>query len=280
MELDAGAHKVNLEDLVDIVREAGRIILEIYGNESASWEVTFKADQSPVTLADKKANTYILERLQSLYPQIPIISEESVQVPYEERRNWEWFWCVDPLDGTKEFLKRNGQFTVNIGLCQGQSPKAGVVGVPVRDQVYFSGSGLGSHFRQYKGDKVDIEEKNLRVNKFDWNQSQLRVVGSRSHSTGLVSEFIHQFRDPEIILMGSSLKLCLVAHNKADLYPRLAPTSEWDTCAAHSVVIEAGGKLLQVTKEGNVLRDQPLIYNKADLLNPFFLVTGDTIITM
>eukprot|EP01053_Blabericola_migrator_P013451 Blabericola_migrator_1__13450@NODE_968_length_5872_cov_146_680276_g670_i0_p2_GENE_NODE_968_length_5872_cov_146_680276_g670_i0NODE_968_length_5872_cov_146_680276_g670_i0_p2_ORF_typecomplete_len195_score35_28Inositol_P/PF00459_25/8_9e41FBPase/PF00316_20/0_0018_NODE_968_length_5872_cov_146_680276_g670_i0118702 len=192
---------LDLEALITLVRDAGKAILEVYINPT-TWNVKSKADNSPLTLADTRANEIICARLGSLYPDIPIISEENKEEEYEIRKTWDWCWCVDPLDGTREFLKRNGQFTVNIGLIYKQEPYAGFVGVPWSDEIYFAQKGLGAHYRRYEKDQVVEETRHLKVAEVDWTKPGLRIVGSRSHATPLTEAFISQFKNPDIILMG------------------------------------------------------------------------------
>eukprot|EP01054_Gregarina_sp_Poly1_P000604 Gregarina_sp_Poly_1__603@NODE_1141_length_4960_cov_269_731453_g787_i0_p3_GENE_NODE_1141_length_4960_cov_269_731453_g787_i0NODE_1141_length_4960_cov_269_731453_g787_i0_p3_ORF_typecomplete_len213_score24_11Inositol_P/PF00459_25/1_9e27_NODE_1141_length_4960_cov_269_731453_g787_i015922230 len=172
-------------------------------------------------------------------------------------------------------ISENGQFTVNIGLCKQHEVIAGIVVSPVLRQSYIAAKGLGAHFHQYNSNGSIIEERhNIRVRSFAWKQPGLKIIGSRSHCDPLTQKFMDQFVQPQVLFAGSSWKLCMVADGAADVYPRLAPTSEWDSCAAQCVVQEAGGRVLQVTETGKVT-DQPVIYNKQCLLNPYFIVVGD-----
>ena len=244
-----------------IAVDAGAAILEIYNRGDV--DVDHKDDNSPITEADRAAHNLIEARLQALTPEIPVFSEESGGIAYEDRKDWPRFWLVDPLDGTKEFIKRNGEFTVNIALVEGDRPVLGVVQVPVLDVCYLGGEGLGA-FKEENGQRraIQCRERDLPI----------IMVASRSHGGGTqmdVLEALIQQRlgAVEKTSMGSSLKLCLVAEGKADLYPRLAPTSEWDTAAAHAVVSAAGGEVVNTDFE-------PLVYNKEDILNPHFLVFG------
>ncbi len=239
--------------------EAGARILEVYDSDFA---VQHKADQSPLTEADMAAHRHILAGLQQLTPDIPVLSEESASVPYAERRQWRRYWLVDPLDGTREFVKRNGEFTVNIALIEDGRPVLGVVQVPVLDIQYYACAGGGA----WRQDDAGTPQR-LQVRPLDGGP--IRVAGSRSHRGDSLQRFLARIGEHELISMGSSLKLCLVAEGRADVYPRLGPTSEWDTAAAQCVVEQAGG---QVTD----LDLQPLRYNTKDsLLNPHFLVFGD-----
>ena len=248
-----------LIEVVGIAREAGRAILEVYERD---FSVTEKDDKSPLTEADVASHRIITQRLGQLTPDIPLLSEESSTVPYAERAGWERYWLVDPLDGTKEFIKRNGEFTVNIALIEGQVPVMGVVHVPVTGVSYF-----GEHDRGAFRQDGDSTPRPIHVTAA--LEGTPRVVGSRSHAGESLQRYLANLGDHELVSMGSSLKLCLVAEGKADVYPRLGPTSEWDTAAAQAVVEAAGGR---VTDTGMTL----LRYNtKESLLNPEFLVFGD-----
>ncbi|WJW75217.1 3'(2'),5'-bisphosphate nucleotidase CysQ [Thiohalobacter sp. IOR34] len=240
--------------------EAGRKILEIY--ESDDFGVEEKADESPLTKADMAAHRAIVAGLAKLTPDIPVLSEESASIPFSERAGWDWYWLIDPLDGTKEFIKRNGEFTVNIALIHGHRPVLGVVHVPVQDLTYYACEGGGAYKQQ-----DDQPPQRIRVRPL--GDGPVIVAGSRSHRGDSLNRFLERLGEHEIISMGSALKLCLVAEGRADVYPRLGPTSEWDTAAAQCVVEEAGGKVTGLDME-------PLPYNTKDsLLNPHFLVFGD-----
>lgn len=248
-----------LPDVVAIAREAGDAILEVYGRD---FSVENKEDQSPLTEADLAAHRIIVDRLQALTPDIPVLSEESASIPWEERRKWPRFWLVDPLDGTKEFVKRNGEFTVNIALIEGHHPTMGVVHVPVTGVTYFGETNTGA-YRQ----EGDESPSAIRVSAS--LKGTPRVVGSRSHAGEDLRRFLDNLGHHELVSMGSSLKLCLVAEGKADIYPRLGPTSEWDTAAAQAVVESAGGRVTDTDM-------QRLTCNAEEsLLNPYFLVFGD-----
>ena len=252
-----------LERLEAIAREAGAGILSVY--ESDDFDVVSKGDGSPLTKADRLAHDLIVAGLQELTPTIPIVSEESGIEEMEARFGWDTFWLVDPLDGTKEFIKRNGEFTVNIALVQQGQPVFGVVYAPVLNCCFCGGPGYGA----WRVDGEDFTRQEIAV--ASRIQGAMTVVASRSHRGEAVDAFIgnlkNRFGEPNVRSMGSSLKLCLVATGEADVYPRLGPTCEWDTAAAHAVVLGAGG---QVTDVGG----QPLVYNKPDILNPWFLVFG------
>ncbi len=254
--------KKTLQNVRDAVAEAGGAILEIYADPKR-FETEHKEDQSPLTAADLAANRLLVARLQEMTPGIPILSEESKQAPWHERKHWEQCWVVDPLDGTKEFLKRNDEFTVNVALVRDHQPILGVVYAPALQQWYFAARHEGA-WRQVGGGVMD------RIQVADPPAGRpWKVVGSRSHGSPEVDAFVQRLGDAEMVAMGSSLKLCLVADGSADVYPRLGPTSEWDTCAAQAVVEEAGGQVL------NAETGEPLTYNaRESLLNPHFIVCG------
>ena len=253
---------MNLEELIEpvvaLATEAGARILEVYATDFAVQE---KDDASPLTKADLAAHKTIMSGLAELTPGMPVISEESGLPPFEERREWPRYWLVDPLDGTKEFVNRNDEFTVNIALIDGGRPVLGVVRVPVKEKTYVGCEGYGAELREDGSDPRPI-----RVN----NEAGTppRIVGSRSHRGASLDKWLERLGDHELVPMGSSLKFCVVAEGGADVYPRLGPTSEWDTGAAQAVVEQAGGQVLE-------LDGRPLAYNrKADILNPWFIVVG------
>ena len=259
-----------LEGIIKIAKSAGAAVLQVY--EKEDFGVETKADNSPLTEADLAAHEIIISGLNELAPGVPILSEESEDIPYATRKKWQRYFLVDPLDGTKEFIRRNGEFTVNIALIEEGIPVLGVVFVPVREVTY-AGQQLDTRiaFVERSGSRRDIATRNLprRLR----NNEALTVVASRRHGGEALQRCVdvlqEKFADVELINMGSSLKLCLVAEGKADLYPRLAPTAEWDTAAAQAVVEAAGGSVVD-----NNLR--PLHYNsKESILNPFFYVIGD-----
>lgn len=269
---------VSVEQIVEIAEAAGEVILQIYSDDQ-DWDVTCKSDDSPLTRADKEANKLICAKLLQLTPHIPIVSEENEEVSYEVRQGYQYFWCVDPLDGTKEFIKRNGQFTVNIALIRGQVPILGVVHTPVSKTTHFAAEGQGAFL------KKDSNSTKISVASFRESDEGLTIVGSRSHGSQLTEDFVKGFKNPEFAALGSSLKLLMVAEGKAHVYPRLAPTSEWDTAAAHVVVVEAGGEVLQAGRcdnKGQPLEDwksvlqqhKSVVYNKEKFLNPYFVVYG------
>ena len=250
-----------LAPLLDIARSAGEQIMRIYGTE---FSVDVKADKSPVTAADLAAHQVIVTDLKRITPDLPVLSEESSALPYAERRRWDSYWLVDPLDGTKEFISRNGDFTVNIALIQGGRPVAGVVHVPVNGLSYYGCVGVGAFRRDRDGQAAPIKARKLIPG------SPVKVVASRSHRGELLDGYLAKLGSHETVSRGSSLKFCLVAEGSADVYPRLGPTSEWDTGAGHAVLLAAGGEVLSV--EGGALA-----YNaKESLLNPHFIAYADS----
>lgn len=249
-----------LEPVAALAQLAGEKILAVYNSEEFSVEE--KADKSPLTAADMASHHAIVEGLGALTPDIPILSEESASLPYAERSAWQRYWLVDPLDGTREFIKRNGEFTVNIALIEAGAPVLSVVHVPVTGVSYLACDGQGAFKQEAGGERRVIRARKLGT-------GPLMVVGSRSHRGDSLNAFLDKLGDHEMVGMGSSLKLCLVAEGIADIYPRLGPTSEWDTAAAQCVVEQAGGFVTDTAM-------QPLRYNTRDsLLNPFFFVFGD-----
>jgi len=248
--------------------EAGKKILEVYENE---FEVETKTDNSPLTEADKQSHEKIKEIISPL--SISMLSEEGKQLSYEERKNWNKFWLVDPLDGTKEFIKRNGEFTVNIALVEDGLPIAGVVHVPVTGKTYYGSKETGSYsftFNEKEGKSIEACISNAEKLPGSQAPEIYTVVASRSHNTPETEEFIDerrkQYGQVNCVSSGSSIKLCLVAEGKANVYPRLAPTMEWDTAAGHAVAKFAGCKVYDY-RTGNELQ-----YNKENLLNPWFVV--------
>jgi len=258
------SNHLNLTTLLDTVNQmaqtAAERIMEVY---ATPFEVTQKSDKSPLTLADMAAHETIVTGLKAITPDLPVLSEESTDISAEERASWQRYWLVDPLDGTREFIKRNGEFTVNIALIDDHKPILGVVYVPVTNVSYFACQGEGA-FKCLP----DSSPEPIRVRSCPKNS--LIVAGSRSHANQHLQKFLDSVEEEiELVSIGSSLKCCLVAEGKADIYPRFGPTSEWDTAAAQCVVEQAGGYLTDIEM-------QPLRYNtKESLLNPYFLVFGD-----
>lgn len=250
-----------LNQVVDVALKAGKAVMEVYAQEFSSED---KDDKSPLTEADLASNRTIVAGLKAIDPTTPILSEEMKAAPYAEREGWSRLWVVDPLDGTKEFIKRNGQFTVNIALVEKGVPILGVVHAPAIDTTFAAAQGVGAT-------KVDRgEDRPIRV--ANAPTDTIRIVASLSHNTPETQAMIDaagtRYAAVETLSLGSSLKLCMVADGRADLYPRLAPTMEWDTCAAQAVVEQAGGTVVNT-------KGERLTYNRAELLNPWFLVIGD-----
>lgn len=245
------------QPIVALARRAGVAIMEIYGRDS--FGASSKADDSPLTMADIASHETIVNGLARLTPDTPVLSEEASCVPYQVRCHWQRFWLVDPLDGTKEFIKRNGEFTVNIALIDNGQPVMGVVYAPVLDVCYFATQGAGAYLQRGDAEPVPLQIKPHPA------EVPIKVVASRSHSDERTTSLLNKLGDHECISMGSSLKLCLVAEGVAHFYPRLGPTMEWDTAAAHAVVSAAGGVVCDA--HGDDLR-----YNKPDLHNPEFFV--------
>ncbi|PHR50801.1 3'(2'),5'-bisphosphate nucleotidase CysQ [Cycloclasticus sp.] len=255
---------INIEDIVALAKKAGDAIMDIYQKD---FEVEFKADQSPLTEADTAAHKIIEQGLKELDQKndmaIPLMSEEGKNIPYQDRKDWDYFWMVDPVDGTKEFIKKNGEFTVNIALINQGMPVLGVVYAPALGQMYWAKQGEGA-FKD--GQALPLKRAEQR--------DSYKVVASRSHLSDETKKFIDEIKTEkvkELVSIGSSLKLCLVAEGEADIYPRLGPTMEWDTAAAHAVVLCAGMKVCEFNK-GEI--SKPLVYNKQNLLNPFFIVSS------
>lgn len=248
-----------LDQLLDLIQQAGEAILQIYDTE---FEIETKEDNSPLTAADLAAHNLIVSNLEKLTPEIPVLSEESAKIAYDTRKSWNRYWLIDPLDGTREFVKRNGEFTVNIALIEDGRAVFGAVYAPVMKTLYYGIPGKAAS-------KQIGNEPPQPIRVTSERRQPTLVAGSRSHAGDSLKRFLDKLGDHQLVSMGSSLKLCLVAEGKADIYPRLGPTSEWDTAAAQAVVEAAGG---QVT----TLDMAPLKYNTKDsLLNPYFLVFGD-----
>lgn len=251
-----------VEKLLEIAKEAalagGSEILRVYNNP-IPFEIETKEDDSPLTVADKNAHNAIIKFLEST--RIPVLSEEGRDIPFEERKSWSRLWIVDPLDGTKEFIKRNGEFTVNIALIENNLPILGVIYVPVQDVLYYGGRGVGS-FKIERGDSFQLPRT--------VDKTKYVAVGSRSHKSketeAYFKELERQHGKIEVVSMGSSLKICLVAEGIADVYPRFAPTMEWDTAAGHAIAKYAGKSFVDYTTQ------KEMNYNRDSLLNNWFLV--------
>ena len=252
--MDAISEAISLEAakaLVEVAREAGKAILEVYGSDD--FGVQFKDDKSPLTEADRRSHEIIARRLKELTPDVPVLSEEGREVPLEEREGWEVFYLVDPLDGTKEFIKRNGEFTVNIAVIDRGRPSVGVIYVPVQDVVYFA----AEEQRAFKQVGTDPPVEIAVSGKLPTDP--LVAVASRSHGSEETEKFLERFSVLERTSAGSSLKICLVAEGKADIYPRFGPTWEWDTAAGHAILLEAGGRLIHTGQKSELEYNKPVI---------------------
>ena len=252
--------------------EAGKEIMAVYTDPNSDFEIEKKADNSPLTIADRKSHAVIAKTLQET--PYPLLSEEGKQIPVEERKNWNELWIVDPLDGTKEFIKRNGEFTVNIAFVQNGTPEAGVIYIPVKQELFFADCAYGA----YKIGSITELPADATLDSL-MNQGQrlpyaaprkdFVIVASRSHLTPKTEAYINEMKQchaqVETVSKGSSLKLCLIAEGEADVYPRFAPTMEWDTAAGHAIIRAAGKEVYQAGKQ------EPLQYNKEELLNPWFI---------
>ncbi len=250
---------IELNDLIEIIYKAGEKVMEIY--QSSDFEIKYKNDDSPLTIADQVSNDIICNSLHTLYPQIPILSEEGAEIPFSKRKKWQSLWVIDPIDGTKEFIKKNGEFTLNIALIEKNNPTVGLVYAPCIKKLWY-GSDQGS-FKVSKGkkSKISINSK--------CNDDLIDIVSSRSHSNPMIETFLNQFKNYNIVNMGSSIKICLVADGTADIYPRLAPTMEWDTAAAHAVLKYAGGSLIDLDTK------KEMIYNRKNLKNSNFVANSN-----
>ena len=252
--------EIFLKNMINLIKECNNIVIKIYEDD---FKISSKKDESPLTKADTECNKHICKFINKLYinNETILISEENKNSDYIHRKNKKYAWLIDPLDGTKEFIKKNGQFTINIGLCKNNVPVFGIVSIPCTGEIFYGIEGVGS-FKLINQNLTKLE-----VNQFkDFNKPKLKIIASSSHLNNETKKFISNFNDPIKINIGSSIKLLLIAENKADIYPRIAPTSEWDTCAAHAVVKYAGGKVLVYNSENEIK------YNKENLLNPNFIV--------
>lgn len=254
--------------------EAGFAILEVYNQDFAVEE---KEDKSPLTLADKRSHEIIMSHL-TLFD-IPVLSEEGKAIDYHVRKKWDYFWMVDPLDGTKEFIKRNDEFTVNIALVKENKPIMGVIYVPVLKQLYFAAKDFGAYLIVLDSgfDLKDCSlerliKESIPVDVHSVKPRPFTIVGSRSHATRELEEYVEQKKKEhdavDFISAGSSLKLCRVAEGSADVYPRLGPTMEWDTAAGHIIAECAGASVFRADN------GEPLLYNKENLLNPWFFISN------
>lgn len=246
-----------LPDVIKIADEASEKVLHIYQSD---FKVNYKEDHSPITAADIASHDIIVKGLRQISRDIPVLSEEGAEIPWEERKKWRRFWLIDPIDGTKDFTQRTGEFTVNIAMIEDGEPVMGVVTAPALKEAFWGIKGEGAHMRDRTGrvHRIRVAEP----------KDTLRVVASKNHLNEETRAFIEALGSHETVQAGSSLKFCRIAEGHADIYPRMGPTSEWDTAAAHAVLVAAGGKVQ--TPEG-----QPLVYGKENILNPNFIAAGN-----
>ncbi len=245
-----------IEQLIEISKEAGKAILEVY---NTNFDYQIKEDLSPLTQADTVSHNIICDRLKILTPDIPIISEENSDIPFNIRSLWKKYWLIDPLDGTKEFIKRNGEFTVNIALIENNMPILGVIYIPISNQTYWGSNNLGSFY-------IQGNRKAIQINVSQNSENPLTIATSASHPSKDLGNLLEKIKNYKIIKKGSSIKLCLVACGEADVYLRLGPTSEWDTAAGEAIAMYAGGSMKKV--DGSLMA-----YNKKKKLrNEYFIV--------
>lgn len=257
-----------LKTAIRAALEAGKAILEVYHSEE--FDVEMKGDNSPLTKADKASHNIIMSFLSKT--NIPVLSEEGKSIPYEERKDWKLLWIIDPVDGTKEFIKRNGEFTVNIALIENQKPLIGVIFVPVTGELYFSSKEMGAYKVKVNPEDFDVENlfSNAKKLPLQRHDNTFTIVASRSHMSTETETYVQEMRDlhgeVNLISKGSSLKLCMVAEGVANCYPRFAPTMEWDTAAGQAICEHAGFNVVDWKTKKNML------YNREELLNNWFLV--------
>ena len=261
MEITQATVEKYIKEIILSSRAAGAAIMEIYNQEDIG--VQSKSDESPLTKADLAANEILCKTLREISPEIPIISEENDQMSYMDRAGWEYCWVVDPLDGTKEFIKRNGEFTTNVALVRGDVAVAGVIYAPALDEMYWGVYGNGAY------SEINGEVLKLQVSTYNKSDKGLKLVCSRSHLNEATQAIVDQYNEPELVASGSSLKFMKIAKGDAHVYPRMAPTMEWDTCAAQAILEEAGGSVLQADTL------EPVVYNKENLLNPSFIAAAN-----
>jgi len=245
-----------LPDVIRLADEASEKVLHIYESD---FKVRYKEDNSPITAADEAAHEIIYKGLRNISRDIPILSEEGAEIPWEERKSWRRFWLIDPIDGTKDFTQRSGEFTVNIAMIEDGVPVMGVVTAPALKEAFWGIKGEGAHMRDRTGRVHRIRVAEPR--------ESLRVVASKNHLNDETRAFIDKLGPHETVQAGSSLKFCRIAEGHADIYPRMGPTSEWDTAAAHAILLAAGGQVQTVD-------GKPLVYGKEDILNPHFIAAG------
>jgi 3'(2'), 5'-bisphosphate nucleotidase len=251
-----------VEDILPILKEASEKIMEVYDSFDPEKDITIKGDDSPLTRADKKSHEVIVKALKNLRPDIPILSEENTE-ELPDRTSLEYLWCIDPLDGTKEFIKKKQDFCVNIALLKNGKAIEGYVAIPAKNEFYWAVENNGA----FKEDAEGIRSE-IKVKSFNAVDENLKIAASASHRNQETNDFINAFAKPELMSMGSALKFLKIADGEVDIYPRIAPTMEWDTAAPQIILEEAGGKVLHYETK------KPLRYNKPNLLNPYFVAFG------
>ena len=251
-----------IDHMLTVLQEASAAIMEIYSDES-KFDTQTKDDQSPLTVADQRSNDILVSRLTQQYPDIPVISEEIKQTSYAERSHYKKYFLIDPLDGTKEFIKRNGEFTINVAYMEGVSPEAGFIYVPVTNTAYVGIKGRGAYIVNKHGRQTEIRSK-----PFFLRDRGLKIFVSRSHRDPLTEKIVSMLNEPDILTSGSALKFMKIAEGGAHFYPRLATTMEWDTAAAQCILEESGGSVLKFDDL------MPVVYNKENLLSPYFIAMG------
>ncbi|WP_461451376.1 3'(2'),5'-bisphosphate nucleotidase CysQ [Mucilaginibacter sp.] len=247
---------IDIDQLLSIAKQAGDAILKVYNDASGDLSVSYKKDESPLTLADSASHQVIATQLMELTPDIPVLSEEGKDIPYEERKDWEYYWCVDPLDGTKEFIRRNGEFTVNIALINRNTPILGIIYIPITNIMYYGGEHIGSKKIHSNG---DIQKLQPPADVTEWT-----AVGSRTHSTAEETAILDKLSITKTISVGSSIKFCMIAEGSAQLYYRKGPTMEWDTAAGQAIAVNSGA--IMTNPDGSAF-----VYNKPSLLNGGFI---------
>lgn len=275
-----------VHSIIKVILECNDIVLNIYNQD---FEKIDKEDGSPLTAADIACNKHICKYLESMQPffkdkigeDILVISEENKNLDYNERSKYKWCWLIDPIDGTKEFIKKNGEFTINIGLAMNNKPVFGIVSIPASNEIYYGSVSNGSYYGKLTTNEVcnDYSKYFTKIEKDDISKNifktKINIVASRSHLSKETEDFIAQFPHYDLVSVGSSIKILYIAHQKADIYPRIAPTSEWDTCASHAILLGSGGNMYIYDKSLKILdystKGTHVSYNKENLLNPYFI---------
>jgi 3'(2'), 5'-bisphosphate nucleotidase len=259
------SEKIKIDRLIDLIKQSNQIANKIYNDylNNNSLIINNKSDDSPVTKADTDVNIFLCQQLKQLYPNIPIISEETKTVPYTIRKQYSNYWCIDPIDGTKEFINKNGEFTINLGLVEDNKVVLGIVSHPPKNVIYYAIHNQGAYKLLDNGDISKLSSKKENIE----NIENPNIICSRSHMNKPTQDFLKTFSNYNLISRGSSLKFMSIAEGIADIYPRLNGSMEWDTCASHIIVKEAGARIVLYDDQNKTLE-----YNKVNLLNPFFIV--------